>query len=256
MGAKRRCAEHIKRRNPFAFQDMDVQDLRVIIHTSYVPTYGKKALWEHVFSIDDYEALYKRNKTVWLSDAIRLLKDYAIATIAFGGPFGDMPRCSSVGVYVNSMLYGDEDYIQRDLDGSLFLHGAPGSESKIDWEGDCKLLFNEGGGRKKNPIRRGETYDSYLRRLAREAQSDPQAAEELVLASQRAKVDVDVLGRKGVPVFARNEQVATGKTTGGTRHCSLSGCRGIRIGVRWDDTTLTWPCSKGLKVLEDGIHII
>ena len=37
-----------------------------------------------------------------------------------------------------------------------------------------------------------------------------------------------------------------GKLTGGTRDCQLAGCRGIRLGVRWPDGTLTWPCSKGI----------
>ena len=38
----------------------------------------------------------------------------------------------------------------------------------------------------------------------------------------------------------------TGRTTGGTRPCPVEGCRGVRIGVRWEDGKLTWPCSAGM----------
>lgn len=37
-----------------------------------------------------------------------------------------------------------------------------------------------------------------------------------------------------------------GKPTGKTRCCKLEGCSGIRIGVRWPDGKITWPCSKGI----------
>ena len=36
-----------------------------------------------------------------------------------------------------------------------------------------------------------------------------------------------------------------GEPTGGTRKCQLQGCNGKRIGVRWEDGVITWPCSKG-----------
>lgn len=37
-----------------------------------------------------------------------------------------------------------------------------------------------------------------------------------------------------------------GTTTGGTRKCSMEGCSGERIGVRWDDGKLTFPCTRGM----------
>lgn len=43
-----------------------------------------------------------------------------------------------------------------------------------------------------------------------------------------------------------------GKLTGGERACTLEGCRGKRIGVRWDDGKLTWPCTRGMFIREDG----
>lgn len=52
---------------------------------------------------------------------------------------------------------------------------------------------------------------------------------------------------KGYPVYARGMKKPTGKTTGGTRHCGLEGCTGKRIGVRWEDGKLTWPCTKGMN---------
>jgi hypothetical protein len=54
------------------------------------------------------------------------------------------------------------------------------------------------------------------------------------------------IGVKGVPVWRRGARKATGKTTGGTRNCQMEGCNGIRIGVRWPDGHMTWPCSKGM----------
>ncbi len=38
-----------------------------------------------------------------------------------------------------------------------------------------------------------------------------------------------------------------GVPTGGTRHCKLEGCNGIRLGVRWPDGKLTFPCTKGMS---------
>ena len=42
----------------------------------------------------------------------------------------------------------------------------------------------------------------------------------------------------------------TGRVTSTSRRCQLEGCGGIRIGVRWPDGRLTYPCSKGLIGVE------
>ena len=47
-----------------------------------------------------------------------------------------------------------------------------------------------------------------------------------------------------------------GRLTGGTRRCTLEGCRGERLGVRWPDGRITWPCSEGLFIREDGQYQI
>lgn len=39
---------------------------------------------------------------------------------------------------------------------------------------------------------------------------------------------------------------STGLTTGGERLCTMEGCRGHRIGVRWEDGKLTFPCTHGM----------
>lgn len=46
-----------------------------------------------------------------------------------------------------------------------------------------------------------------------------------------------------------------GKTTGTFRDCTLEGCRGLRIGVKWINGKLTWPCSKGCSIESDHIQI-
>ena len=44
-----------------------------------------------------------------------------------------------------------------------------------------------------------------------------------------------------------------GVCTGGTKPCALTGCTGLRIYVRWPDKKLTYPCSKGMKTINDGL---
>jgi hypothetical protein len=43
-----------------------------------------------------------------------------------------------------------------------------------------------------------------------------------------------------------------GKVTGGERHCQMDGCTGMRIGVRWNDGKLTFPCTKGMSIVKQG----
>ncbi len=37
-----------------------------------------------------------------------------------------------------------------------------------------------------------------------------------------------------------------GKTTGGERACTMEGCRGHRVGVKWPDNRVTFPCTAGM----------
>lgn len=37
-----------------------------------------------------------------------------------------------------------------------------------------------------------------------------------------------------------------GRTTGGSYRCQLICCGGLRIGVRWPDGKMTYPCSKAM----------
>jgi hypothetical protein len=50
-----------------------------------------------------------------------------------------------------------------------------------------------------------------------------------------------VYGQRGSPY----ENVA-GKVVGKGKRCTLEGCKGWRIPVRWPKGKLTWPCSKGM----------
>ena len=47
-----------------------------------------------------------------------------------------------------------------------------------------------------------------------------------------------------------------GEATGGEYHCQMSGCTGMRIGVRWQDGALTYPCTKGMDWDGFGWRII
>lgn len=43
-----------------------------------------------------------------------------------------------------------------------------------------------------------------------------------------------------------------GTLTGGERHCQMEGCTGRRLGVRWKNGKLSFPCSKGMDVVKRG----
>ena len=59
----------------------------------------------------------------------------------------------------------------------------------------------------------------------------------------------------GVKVFARGKSKLVGRTTGGTSHCRLEGCTGLRLAVRWSDGRLTFPCTKGMDYVRGGMKI-
>jgi len=44
---------------------------------------------------------------------------------------------------------------------------------------------------------------------------------------------------------------AKGRLTGGQRGC-FDGCSGPKLGVRWPDGRMTWPCVKAMFVRKDG----
>lgn len=50
----------------------------------------------------------------------------------------------------------------------------------------------------------------------------------------------------------KGEKVMRGVLTGSERHCQLEGCLGRRLGVRWPGGRMTWPCTKGMKIVQRG----
>lgn len=56
----------------------------------------------------------------------------------------------------------------------------------------------------------------------------------------------------GTPVFERAPSQVHGLLTGTGYRCRLEGCSGMRLGVKWPEGNLTWPCSKGLTQNADG----
>jgi hypothetical protein len=60
---------------------------------------------------------------------------------------------------------------------------------------------------------------------------------------------------KGNLVVSRDGK-KKGKTTGGCYRCRMDGCPGLRIGVRWEDGKLTFPCSKGMIRNKKGWKIL
>lgn len=49
----------------------------------------------------------------------------------------------------------------------------------------------------------------------------------------------------GLVVRSRDGKEA-GKLTGSTRRCQMESCTGLRLGVRWEDGKLSWPCTRGM----------
>lgn len=56
-------------------------------------------------------------------------------------------------------------------------------------------------------------------------------------------------------IYSRDKK-SVGFTTGGTRECRMESCNGYRMGVRWSDGKLTWPCSKGMDCYKRGLIIL
>lgn len=54
--------------------------------------------------------------------------------------------------------------------------------------------------------------------------------------------------KRNARIIARDGKLI-GKATGGGYGCRMEGCRGWRIGVRWRDGSVTFPCSKGMLLL-------
>lgn len=59
----------------------------------------------------------------------------------------------------------------------------------------------------------------------------------------------------GFEVVSRDGKIK-GQLTGGSRTCQLEGCLGRRLGVRWSDGTLTWPCTKGMTLRKKSWRIM
>lgn len=60
------------------------------------------------------------------------------------------------------------------------------------------------------------------------------------------------MGYIGMLVYGRNEGNRKPGKVVGYRDCTLEGCGGTRVAVRWPDKTLTWPCVRGMKYRTDG----
>lgn len=57
---------------------------------------------------------------------------------------------------------------------------------------------------------------------------------------------------QGTKVVARGQKRPSGVTTGGSRPCGMEGCACVRIGVRWKNKVLTYPCLGGMRQRDDG----
>lgn len=60
-----------------------------------------------------------------------------------------------------------------------------------------------------------------------------------------------LFAERGSLVYNRDGSEA-GTATGGERKCQLDGCPSQRVGVRWPNGKMTWPCIRGLLQRADG----
>ena len=60
----------------------------------------------------------------------------------------------------------------------------------------------------------------------------------------------------GTKIFARKGCRMVGRSTGTFRPCTLEGCIGLRVGVRWSNGRLTWPCIRGMEPHCGGYRIV
>jgi hypothetical protein len=63
---------------------------------------------------------------------------------------------------------------------------------------------------------------------------------------------LDKIDRARKLVYSKGGKEA-GRIVGVGKLCTLEGCRGWRLPVRWADGKLTWPCTRGMAVrAQDG----
>jgi hypothetical protein len=59
-----------------------------------------------------------------------------------------------------------------------------------------------------------------------------------------------------LPPQGIRQKFGVGITTGTLRDCTLEGCTGVKVGVRWPDGGITWICTKGLDAYRKGFRIL
>lgn len=72
------------------------------------------------------------------------------------------------------------------------------------------------------------------------------------LGSEKTPSMPTVLDRALPKKVWNSQQSEFGTPTGGIRRCQMEGCLGQRIGVRWPDGSITWPCAKGISNLSEN----
>lgn len=56
---------------------------------------------------------------------------------------------------------------------------------------------------------------------------------------------------KPLIVYSRDKK-EKGVCTGGAYLCKMESCKGDRIGVRWANGKITFPCTQGMKFFKNG----
>jgi hypothetical protein len=78
---------------------------------------------------------------------------------------------------------------------------------------------------------------------------------QLTMLRATCSVEPPSLRNAGTKIYSRTLHLV-GTTTGRRRCCTLEGCRGERISVRWPDGRHTFPCSKGMELHAEGFKLV
>ena len=66
---------------------------------------------------------------------------------------------------------------------------------------------------------------------------------------------MDISTQKGTIVYSRDGKIK-GRLTGAYHRCTLEGCRGLHLSIKWNDGKTTRPCTDGMTWRKRSWRII
>ena len=128
-----------------------------------------------------------------------------------------------------------------------------GREMEVDWAEYDKKRLKPGDQLKSpkvlNPMHAAatpkRTAESVVNKML---EADDLSPEEMQGYVDKVRTGVVMIDGAPITRVVSSDGKDIGVPTGGTRFCPLEGCGGLRIGVRWADRKITWPCTRGMNI--------